>query len=194
MTESVIHEARMAVRRRHRALRDAMTAEECQALSRMICRRLTQEVWYASCQVIYGYYPLGREADCLAFLKQALADGKQVALPRMRGAGSAEMDFYAVASPDQVAEGAFHVMEPLLTCPPVRKETAVVLVPGVVFDPAGGRYGYGKGCYDRYFARFPGLFRVGIAYENQMEAHLPQLDTDVRMHEVITERLVYHCE
>ncbi len=67
-----------------------------------------------------------------------------------------------------------------------------MLVPGVVFDAQGGRYGYGKGYYDRYFARFPGLRRVAFAYENQMEPELDALKTDVRMERIYTEEAVFY--
>lgn len=184
-TEGWPAEERADLRKRHRALRAALTQPEVEKKSRAICQRLLRADWYPSCRIIYGYYPLGKEADCRAFLVQALADGRRVALPRMRD--GARMDFYEITSLKQVAEGTFHVMEPLPDCEMVQVADAVVLVPGVVFDHNGGRYGYGKGCYDRYFARFPGLTRVGIAYENQIEPYLTQTATDVRMHTIVTE-------
>ena len=55
--------------------------EEVQEKSRKICERLAASDWYHNSAVIYGYYPLGAEADCLPFLAQALSDGKTVALP-----------------------------------------------------------------------------------------------------------------
>ena len=62
-----------------------------------------------------------------------------------------------------------------------------VLVPGVVFTPTGSRYGYGKGFYDRYFARYAKLNRFALAYENQLEPELEVLDTDIKMHRIYTE-------
>ena len=62
-----------------------------------------------------------------------------------------------------------------------------VLVPGVVFTPTGSRYGYGKGFYDRYFARYAKLNRFALAYENQLEPELEVLDTDIKMYRIYTE-------
>ncbi len=146
--------------------------------------------WYAGCELIYGYYPLGGEVDCLPFLRQALCDKKAVALPRV-GKSEGEMDFYLITSLAQVSEGAFHVSEPVPGCPLVQSRDAVVLVPGVVFSRDGARYGYGKGYYDRYLARFPGLIKVAPAFENQLETGLPQKPTDVRMDFICTEKAVY---
>ena len=39
--------------------------EEVQEKSRKICERLAASDWYHNSAVIYGYYPLGAEADCL---------------------------------------------------------------------------------------------------------------------------------
>ncbi len=131
------------MRERHRILREEMSETEVRKKSGRICEKLLASDWYAACDVLYAYYPLGKEPDSLPVIERALADGKTVALPRT-GEGSA-MEFYRITSAKQVAEGRFHVMEPLFSCPRIRAAQALVLVPGVVFDAQGGRYGYGKG-------------------------------------------------
>ena len=166
-----------------------MRVQEVSEKSSHICERLLTSEWYENSKTIYGYYPLGNEVDCRMFLEKALADQKRVALPRTRKDGI--MDFYEIHSLEDVQEGAFHVMEPLEECTIVTEEEAVVLVPGVVFDRSGNRYGYGKGYYDRYFARFPRLKRYALAYENQLEEQLEVLDTDIRMHRVYTDVTCY---
>lgn len=148
---------------------------------------------YKQAKVVLGYYPLGNEVDCKVVLQKALIDGKYVALPRTAEDG--RMDFYEIQSLSDVAEGTFYVMEPKAECKiffPVsecgKQEEILVLVPGVVFDRAGNRYGYGKGYYDRYFARFPKLKRMALAYEKQIsEKVLNCLPTDVKMHKIMTD-------
>lgn len=174
-----------ALRRKHRNLRDNMTGEQVGAMSRAICERLLASEVYRQADTIYAYYPLGREVSPLAVIERALADGKVLAFPRV--GESCGMDFYRVTSLSQLAEGSFHVMEPVLECPMLQKTRALVLVPGLAFDRQGNRYGYGKGYYDRYFARFPGLTRVALAYEHQMEEAMEVLPTDVKMHRIETE-------
>lgn len=206
-------EFRRNIRKLHQAQRDRMIAAEVREKSDRIVKWLLQSEWYEGCQVIYGYYPLGKEVDCRSFLERAIADGKTVALPAT-GSGLAErsaltekkglqrearpkkdnrMEFFEVHSLDEVAEGNFHVMEPLLECALLQEERAVVLVPGVVFDRNGNRYGYGGGYYDRYFSRFHGLYRVALCYEHQFENELLTLPTDIHMHEIVTEMGTYHC-
>ena len=193
---------RARIREKHRMEREAMSTAEVAEKSAEICDRLPKEPWYADCPVIYGYYPIRNEVDCRSFLEHALLDKKIVALPKMTekmseytendGKASKFMDFYRISSLEEVTCGKFHVMEPADTCPRVTESHAVVLVPGVVFGRDGNRYGFGQGYYDRYFARFPGLYRIGIAYENQLEDTLAVLSTDVRMNAVCTEeKMIY---
>lgn len=172
-----------------------MALSEAREASARICERLFCADWYADCVWIYGYYPIGMEVDCRHFLKQALDNGKRVALPRMETehsfAEECHMDFYEITSLDQVTRGSFGVPEPIQVCSMVQKEEAIVLVPGVVFDRMGNRYGYGKGYYDRYFARFPQMYKLGLSYEKQLEPELFVSETDVKMDGIYTESQYY---
>lgn len=176
-----------------------MAQEQVVAKSEMICKQVLASIEYKVAETILGYYPLGNEVNCLSVLKQALTDGKRVVLPRT--GQNCQMDFYEIQSMDDVEEGNFHVMEPKMACkkflPDIceagnavvqANDYALVLVPGLVFDVSGNRYGYGKGYYDRYFARFPQLKRMGLSYSQQLsEGKLECLDTDVKMHVIMTE-------
>lgn len=182
------------IRKKHLAIRNAMSESEKHEKSRKICDNLLKSGWYAKTDWIFGYYPLGKEADCLTFLRQALHDGKHVALPRT--GTDCTMEFYEITSFAQTLEGAFHVMEPTVECRRINPmdlydQQVAVLVPGVVFTPTGSRYGYGKGFYDRYFARFAKLNRYALAYENQLEPELEVLDTDIKMYRIYTEESEY---
>ena len=185
-------QAKRSCRKLHMELRNNMMIQQVLEAGRSICKQLLTSDWYQNCKVIYGYYPLGNEVDCLDFLEKALADNKRVALPRTRE--DCAMDFYEIHSLNEVQEGAFRVKEPVDSCPRLEEEEAIVLVPGVVFDRNGNRYGYGKGFYDRYFERYPKLKRCALSYENQLEEQLETLDTDVKMHRIYTEMKCYRFD
>lgn len=177
------------VRELHKKLRAQMSGAEVVWKSKQITERLFLSTWYQSAEVIYGYAPLANEVDDRKFLEQAMSDGKVVALPKT--GADCSMEFYQITSLTQLVEGRFHVMEPDENCPICRADAPVILVPGVVFDRIGNRYGYGKGYYDRYFARYQKAERIALAYEHQIEPHLEVLPTDVKMNRIYTEEAEY---
>lgn len=133
----------------------------------------------------YGYYPLGKEASLLSFYEWLLEQGVPLAFPKVSGD---TMEFYQVSSLEEFEEGAFHIMEPREGCRKSEFSQAFCFVPGSAFDRRGNRLGYGRGYYDRYFAEHKDLYRMGIAYESQVEeAVLPQ-EGDVPVHALATER------
>jgi 5-formyltetrahydrofolate cyclo-ligase len=85
--------------------------------------------------------------------------------------------------------GRFGIAEPppecWLTEPPTLD---LVLVPGVAFDRAGGRIGWGRAFYDRLLGSLPGRpTRVGVAYDFQVQdGCLPLDEQDERMDWLLT--------
>ncbi|PWK09620.1 5-formyltetrahydrofolate cyclo-ligase [Tumebacillus permanentifrigoris] len=70
-----------------------------------------------------------------------------------------------------------------------------VILPGVGFDRAGGRLGYGGGYYDRFLPRLrPAVTKIAVAYELQMLAEVPSEHHDSRVDTVVTEAAVYRVD
>lgn len=173
----------------HKEKRAKMSPWDVAKKSETICRHILQSDWYRNCNTLYAYYPLGKEVDCREIIVQAWKEGKTVALPRTMA--DYRMEFYQITSFVELTEGKTHLMEPREGCPLLQMQTAYVLVPGVVFDRQGNRYGYGRGYYDRYFARFPGLCRIALGYENQLQDVIEAEETDIKMEYLYTENGMY---
>lgn len=173
-----------ALRKEHRKLRQEMTEEICKACERKLTQALQKEFEKEQGRYYYVYYPLGKEAGLVPFIQWLFDQGKRVAFPRVDGD---EMDFYEVCSFDELEEGSFHIMEPAKGEKVFWKD-AVVLVPGLVFDRAGNRIGYGRGYYDRYLRQHPVKKKIGVAYQNQIEEEIQAQEWDVQMDLVITEQ------
>lgn len=60
------------------------------------------------------------------------------------------------------------------------EEIHVVLMPGIAFDPAGNRIGFGKGCYDRFLSQ-PSFLPVtaALAYDFQLTPEIPAQPSDI---------------
>lgn len=161
-------ELRRTIRERKRA----MTEEEILQRSARLGQLFAQSDAYKAAKTIYGYLPYNQEVRTVPMLEQALRDGKKVAVPKVYGE---EMKFLYLDDLTQVAKGYAGIPEPIADGPVADDETALVLMPGLAFDPEGHRIGYGGGFYDKFLAAEPSHPTLALCYEFQM---LPKLDTE----------------
>ena len=85
--------------------------------------------------------------------------------------------------------GQLGIPSPVAT-EPLATPVDVCITPGLGFSPTGGRLGYGRGYYDRWFASHPPLVKAALAYECQLLDNLPVDENDVPMDMIITEKRV----
>ena len=161
-------ELRRTIRERKRA----MTEEEIVTRSKKLGVLFAQSEAYKNAKTIYGYLPYNQEVRTVPMLEQALKDGKKVAVPKVYGD---EMKFLYLDDLTQVEKGYAGIPEPIADEPVADDETALVLMPGLAFDPAGHRIGYGGGFYDKFLAAEPNHPTLALCYEFQM---LPELHTE----------------
>ena len=161
-------ELRRAIRERKRA----MTEEEIVSRSAKLGVLFTQSDAYKNAKTIYGYLPYNQEVRTVPMLEQALKDGKRVAVPKVYGD---EMKFLYLDDLTKVSKGYAGIPEPIADGPVADDTTALVLMPGLAFDPQGHRIGYGGGFYDKFLAAEPNHPTLALCYEFQM---LPALDTE----------------
>ncbi|MDD6968333.1 MAG: 5-formyltetrahydrofolate cyclo-ligase [Firmicutes bacterium] len=169
---------RQAIRQRKRA----MTQEEIEDRSRSLCEKFLNSDNYRRCTCLYGYLPYNQEVRTWPILHQALADGKQVAVPKVYGD---EMKFIYLTDLTQVAAGYAGIPEPIADDPVAEQQDALVLMPGLAFDPQGHRIGYGGGFYDKFLSREPKHPTVALCYEFQMVDHLETEQFDIPVDTVI---------
>lgn len=179
-------ERKQQIRAELKEKRNLLTKEQREEYSGKICEQIWKYIVSEEAEVIYCYYPLGSEVNVLPLAEKALAEGKKVAFPRTNGD---MMEFYPVMSLAGFQKGAFGIMEPIGEVP-ITEDSPMVIVPGLGFDRSKNRIGYGKGFYDRYFAKFPACRKIAATYETQIIDNIPTDDFDTPMDLIITEREV----
>lgn len=155
-----------------RAKKRAMTAQEIEEKSAALAKAFYETPEYKEAKTIYGYLPYNQEVRTTRMLSHALADGKRVAVAKVYGD---TMKFILLSDLTQVAKGYAGIPEPVADGPVAADPTALVLMPGLAFDPEGHRLGYGGGFYDKFLAAEPDHPTLALCYDFQM---LPHLDTE----------------
>lgn len=146
---------------------------------------------FAEASAVACYMALGREVQVDAIVRRCRADGKAVAVPAWRR----EAGRYGLARLDgdtPLAAGGLGILEP--ASPEWIDSVDMVVVPGIAFDPGGGRLGYGGGWYDRLFAELgPGPARIAVAFDFQVVARVPVEASDELVDAVVTEKRLLRC-
>lgn len=167
---------KQTVRRKIRERKRAMTEEQIREKSGQLAKQFFATDLYQNAKTLYGYLPYNQEVRTLPILEQALRDGKKVAVPKCYGE---EMRFIYMDDLSRVEKGYANIPEPIADSPVADDETALVLMPGLAFDPRGRRIGYGGGFYDRFLVKEPGHPTVALCYDFQMIDHLETEEFDI---------------
>ena len=170
------------LRRTIREQKRAMTNEEIEARSAKLAELFLQSEAYRNAKTIYGYLPYNQEVRTVPMLEQALKDGKRVAVPKCYGD---EMKFIYMDDLSKVEKGYANIPEPVADEPVADDKTALVLMPGLAFDPQGHRIGYGGGFYDRFLADEPDHPTLALCYGFQMVDHLETEEFDIPVNMVL---------
>jgi len=161
-----------ALRKMIRDQKRAMSPEQILEASRKLAELFFQTEQYAAADTIYGYLPYNQEVRTELILERALAEGKRVAVPKVYGD---VMRFIYIRDFSGLEKSRMGIPEPIFDKPVATDEEALVLMPGLAFDPQGHRIGYGGGFYDKFLANEPNHPTVALCYDFQM---FDNLETD----------------
>ena len=160
---------KQAIRQAMREQKKALTETEILRRSELLCHMVMETGAYKTAHTIYGYLPFNQEINMRFLLQQALADGKQVALPKCYGE---EMRFVLINDLNLVQKSTIGAPEPIADAPVSADPYALVLVPGIAFDSRGYRVGYGGGYYDRFLSAEPQHPTIALCFDFQMYEQL----------------------
>lgn len=185
MRSHELKRAKRMIRREVLALRDAMPPADREELGRRAVERFLALAPVRAAGTVAAFWSFGSEVPTEPLLRGLHAAGIRTALPRVEGD---ELRLYAWAPGDPLSATSFGAMQPMDGEPEDPQEVEVVCTPGVAFDTAGRRIGYGGGFYDRLFdACGDAALRVAIAFDLQIvDEPLPQGHFDRRVQLIVT--------
>jgi len=166
-----------------RAKKRALRMEQIERASEALCREMAAHPAYRAARSLYAYLSYNQEIRTRAIMEQAQRDGKRVAVPKVFGR---EMRFLWLDDLDAVAPGFSHIPEPIADGPVADDERALVLMPGLAFDPQGHRCGYGGGFYDSYLAQHRQHTTLALCFDFQLYDHLETETHDIPVDYVLS--------
>jgi 5-formyltetrahydrofolate cyclo-ligase len=161
--------------------RVAASAAICDAANALLAAQL----WSGA--VVSLYAAKGSEVDTARIDEFLRRLGIAVAYPRVVADGRL-LTFHTVAL-DELGPSRFGLLEPSADAHAVAvTDIAAFVVPGLAFDRAGWRIGWGRGHYDATFAAASAsALRIGLAFECQLVPQVAREPHDMALHFIITE-------
>lgn len=180
-------EAKKAIRREIKARRAAHTDEQIHRMSMSVCEQLTTLEEYKNAAVVYAYVDCKHEVETRDIIRTAWKDGKKVAVPKVLGE---RMQFFYITSFEKDLEDGYYGIREPREVNPADENVALLLMPGVAFDEARHRVGYGGGFYDRFLEEHPEMITVALAFEFQVQPEVPFEEFDIRPAKIVTEQRI----
>ncbi len=185
-----IRKVKDEIRADYSARRAAMDPAEKKRRDDAICRAAVSLVSFRYAEYVLLYAATENEIQIRDIAIEALNRGKKIAFPRC-DKETHTMQYHIVSSLDELAPDTYGILEPPPENPIYDPETdlgsAICFVPGLVYDKAGYRLGYGKGFYDRYLSHFSGC-TLGVVYSDYILPVVPRGRFDVSVNILLTEK------
>ena len=178
------------IREEYKERRRLMPEEEKFRRDEAICKAAAGLVSFRYAEYVLLYAAASDEIDVSPIAEMAFERGKKVLFPRC-DRKTHTMTYHTVNSLDELQDDGMGGLEPPEENPVYDAENetagAVCFVPGLVYDRAGYRLGYGKGFYDRYLSGFSGC-TIGVVYSDYILPEVPRGRFDVTVDILLTER------
>lgn len=178
------------IREEYKLLRSQMCPEEKFKRDCAICKAAENLVSFRYAEFVLLYAATPDEIDVYEIARLAFEKGKKVLFPKC-DKKTHTMQYHIVNSLDELQPDAYGLCEPPEENPIYDAETetggAVCFVPGLVYDKAGYRLGYGKGFYDRYLSNFSGC-TIGVVYSDFILPEVPRGRFDMSVDILLTEK------
>jgi 5-formyltetrahydrofolate cyclo-ligase len=169
------------------AARDNLSAAERTEKSLSLASHGMGAIDLDSGTIVSGFLPIRSEMDTRPLLDLLRDRGARICVPVVLDKET--IVFRAFSPGDELVSGSFGTVGPGPEA--VELEPDIMLVPLAAFDRRGHRIGYGGGYYDRAIHRLQQKGRnprlIGIAFDCQEVASVPDEPHDIRLHGILTE-------
>lgn len=173
--------------------RKNMSQQDVSAFSTKIMDKIMELPQFINCKSIMLYISFNNEVDTDKLATWCLNNGKTVIAPYCIKSSSKIIPFIINNLETDLTKSTFGIMEPKhdILMKANIENIDLIIVPGVVFDEACNRIGFGAGYYDRFLPmKAKDTPTIGIAYDYQITDKVPAGVYDVPLNFIITEKRI----
>lgn len=177
------------------AVRGRLSADEVEANTRSLTRRVLELPEVAGADSVAAYVAIGTEPGTGPLLEALRARGTRVLLPVLLPDN--DLDWAEYEGPEAFVRAGRGLLEPSGTRlgREAVTEAGVVLLPGLAVDGRGIRLGRGAGCYDRVLSRLAYSAsepaRVVLLYDTELVERVPSEEHDRAVDMAVTPAAVH---
>jgi 5-formyltetrahydrofolate cyclo-ligase len=166
--------------------RNSLSKSEKKMKDGSIYNQVINDPDYKSADSVFLFMSFGSEINTKPIIQHALDHNKRVFLPKVVGKN---LELFEIKNFENLERSKYGILEPNAYCQKIHNcGIDFILMPGLAFDPTGGRVGYGGGFYDRYISNIPNyqeIPKVAIAYSFQIIDKVPMDKYDIPVDRII---------
>lgn len=170
--------------------RDSLPEGEIIEKSSQIRDRLFGLEQYKKSKTIMFFVSFNSEVNTHEMIRGSLKN-KTVIVPKIL---NRQIEPSVIIDLDNLVSAKFGILEPIELMKIAEKNIDLVLVPGIAFGKEGHRVGFGYGFYDKFLARVPKAFKIGLCFDFQVTDKIPRETHDVPVDLIVTEKRVIDCK
>lgn len=180
------------IRKKILAKRNRLSKKHAEDLSKKIFQKLKRLKEFKKAGNVFFYLSKDNEIATRPAIIYSLKNKKRVSIPKMN---TQTHTFHPVLIKDldkDLCKGPFGLEEPITikNRRVTEKEIDLTIVPGIAFDKAGTRLGFGKGYYDKFLEKRHKYKKIALAYDFQIVPELPKDTHDVPVDIIVTEERI----
>jgi 5-formyltetrahydrofolate cyclo-ligase len=180
-----LREGKAALRDRMRAVRSGIPEAERARRSEAVARALLALPEASDARRVFTVLSFGSELSTGPAIAAFRERGARVAVPIL---GEKRMEAVDLPPGAELVPTSYGAMEPAERVPVPAEEIDLVVAPGLAFDRAGRRLGYGGGYFDAFLPRLRrGCAVVGVCFAEQLVDEVPAGPDDRGVELVVTD-------
>ena len=178
------------VRKKIKEKRENLKQDEKEKLSSVIREKFLNLSEVKNAEVVMSYMDFKNEVETRKINEILCERGKKVLVPRV---SEDKEKIIPAEVTGKYKKGSFGIDE-AIGKDYFSKDIDIVIVPGIAFNEKGGRIGFGKGYYDKFFSEREKMgdkiLKISLAYDFQIDNCFKEEEHDKNVDMIVTEKRI----